>query len=227
MTKLALKLLFLTLICSGCKFNDQKSDDKIADEFEGIITYKLGYENFRDSDFYGDTLKVFYSHGKFSNMYNTKKSNGLKSYVYLPAENYEYMKFNNSDTLLWFNVADNSKMKLLNVTETNASKKILGYACKTLNIVSHYHDKDISFFQYERYIYSPSLLHFDKNKFKDFNFNFLNLSLNKAGGAYFLYYESYIPRVGKRTFEALKIERKKLDPEVFQVDRTKLREFKF
>ena len=187
--------------------------------FEGIITYKIDIrfkkENVQYREYFeqkfGDTLKVYYNEKGdiFKQYFNTGKS-GYDFNLYLTSNNHYYAKFKNLDTLYHYNVSEQS---LDFVKKTNGKgEEILGKKCDYIEIEAFEplgKQKVIQKFYYSGYPYlNPEL-------FKNFEDFYTNDLIEKAKSPFMkmeLDLDDYIV-----TFTAIKIKKKKLSTNIFQI----------
>ena len=205
MRNLILKIVFLLITISSL--------GQTQNSFEGIITYKVSV-NFIENDSpdkeyfeqkYGDTLKVYFN--KNGDIFKKIIGSGEYGYdfnLYLNRENNYYAKWKNLDTLYYYNVSEENLTELSRETGRIDDKinyfKIKGIEPNSRQIVT----------QKFYYTGSPYLNGKLFQKFSDFftdeyyqlsNSPFLKLELDLGNHII--------------TYEAVKIESKKLDDSIF------------
>jgi hypothetical protein len=225
MKKLQLIVFFLLLFCA-CHDSLDKSVDK-AKEFEGLITYKITYENFPEDHSYGDTMKIWYSKGNMLKLYNGKVSGGLRKEVFLVRGNKYFFQVGNSDSLFSGDIGNDKITKLLNSHHLFTDTRILGHTCEQI-------DQELEFIDSHApiastFMYSKDILPVDQNRFKGWKFASFDHYMEEAGVLYLSFKGTthYADRDGisSHTFTAVKILEQPVDQSIFEVDTSKVRPY--
>ncbi|KAA2243340.1 hypothetical protein F0L74_12610 [Chitinophaga agrisoli] len=196
-------------------------------EFEGIITYKIIYKDYTLGD-YGDTLKVFYSKGNMIRAYNTKDPKGLRKEIFLAKGPRYFMNIGPSDTLYSYDITSNNLV--LTDTKKLQSKKILNYTCERFDMYATLTTKSgAPVFTAQSTTFSRDALKVNPLHFKNWRFGNFNIYVEHAGSLP-LRSESttkYSDKtsMGTKIYEAVAIAPQQLDPKMFEIDESMVREF--
>jgi hypothetical protein len=197
-------------------------------EFEGVITYRISYVNCPDNIINGDTLSVFYSKGNLVKLYNGNKPDLPYREVYLLAGNQYYLQIRRSDTISRFDVRQNKNMDLVASSHSLSDTRILGYDCEDIKFQLKYHGNS-ELHMFNEFLYSTKVLKVNKDYFRDRKYVFFNQYIDESEAFYlkYIFGVQYLGRSGLSTITctAVKIEELKIDPSVFKVDTTKLKQF--
>jgi hypothetical protein len=216
-------MLLIPLI--ACNQNtDSKQDKK---NFEGVVTYKILYDNNDDTALYGDTMRMYYSNGNFIKEYNGESPKGLKREMFISSINKYYMNIGNSDSFYNYDITKNVNT-LVNSKHTQNDTAILGYSCDKVEFTQLHPNPN--FYIYNSYYYSDKVLRIDPKYFEAWNYGSFNKFINEAG-SFYLKFQTSIQYYGKKDlvtkiFEAVRIEEKKIDPQIFIIDSSKIERFK-
>lgn len=215
----------MLLISCGQK----KDEDSIKHEkyFEGVVTYKILYNNNEDTALYGDTMSVYYSNGNLIKEYNGKSPKGLKREIFIGSTNRYYMNIGSSDSLYHYDITKNDGI-LVSSKHINNDTTILGYSCDKIELNQMHTNPN--FYIYNSYYYSDKVLKVDPKHFKDWNYGSFNKFINEAG-SFYLKFQTSIQYYSKKNlvtkiFEAVNIEEKKIVSKLFSIDSSKITEFK-
>lgn len=220
--KQVVAITFLLLLFIGCKRKDETY-------FEGMITYKISYTSNDNEPSLGDTMKVYYSKGNLLKEYNGKNLKGLKKEIFLGATNEYYMQHVASDTLFSYDISNNT-LTLVGSKYAANNAQILGFDCNKVEHVQMMHPSELYIFFFSTYFYSTKALRINKTYFKNWKFGNFNTYTNEAGNFYLKCIGSHFKpgttELITRTYEAVNIQEKQIDPTMFYVDTLKVKAFK-
>lgn len=227
-------LLILSLFAVLFTACNSPSKPFTGKEFEGVITYKLTYQNYTDTSYtryYGDTMRAYYQQGKLLEVYNSKINGGLKKTLIIPEDKKGYMSINGSDTLQYFDITQSSAVagtkSTLTTFETHDTTAVfMGHTCKVIKTIFLHDAGDVRYLEYRTFVYSPDALHMNAAHFKDYEYMAFNRTMAQSN-AYYLYCEQTFQHVGTMKYTAVKIESKKLDNSIFNFDHTKVKLFSY
>lgn len=217
-----MSVMFVALILS-CN----SSPTQIEDEFEGMIIYKITYKNSADTLIYGDTLRVTYSKGNLLYEYNSKVPNGLRKMVYLWKKSSLYSYIGDSDTALTSDITSLQGLIRTSSIQSKSEQVILGHKCEEISNISVHLGKD-TYYLHEKYLFSRDMLKVNKAYFKNWNHGYFNDFISETG-VFYLKYEGEVKydenvSFGTRIFQAVNVEPKAINPKVFYIDTSKLKE---
>jgi hypothetical protein len=222
-------LPFAIIIFLFCCQNQPDNPPFQGKEFEGVITYRAEYVNFPSNLQYGDTVKIYYSHGNLLKTSNGKNPAVIHHEVLLLAGNKYYFNKGDPDTLYSVDIGDNSSATLDKEIHAPSETRILGHTCeKFIQEMTPTHHK--SFHATEEYYYSKDVLRVNKDYFKDRKLEFYNQFIDESGALQLKFIFSYEfpdePKTHSFSFTAVNIKAEKIDPALFYVDSTKARPYK-
>lgn len=207
------------LFCAAaCREPDRTKDGK---EFEGVITYKILYNNKDDASVYGDTMRVYYSKGNIARVYNSQGAGAIRKEFFYGESRRYLIQLAASDTVLTYDMGDRGNFTLAATKRSSEDTKILGHVCKKMEFDEVYR-RGPNFKVRIGYLYSPGVLKVNKHHFKDWNFGHFNAYINEAG-VFYLKCETSVgddTKLITRTYTAVDIQEQKIDSSVFHVDTT-------
>src|ERR1700754_4239046 len=124
MKKLSFILFFLPVYWS-CN-NSTTNGPLHRKEFEGLVTYRITYENHPEDISYGDTLKLWYSKGNLIKSYNGKAVHGIRKEIFLIKGNRYFFQVRDSDSLITADIASEKYMTLVSSQHSITDTRILG-----------------------------------------------------------------------------------------------------
>lgn len=196
-------------------------------EFEGVITYAICHPNDPDSALYGDTVKIFYSHGNMIKEYNDTSPTGLKREVFLKKGARYYLNIGGSDTLYDFDItARDLRIKNFQVVDTSIT--VLGYPCETILYRQSYKDEDGLQIN-STYSYSKNALLVNAEDLANWKFGNFDVFVKESGHFYMEYiYEARSSHglLTKRIFHAVHVQEQWLDSSLFSIGNKPVKEFK-
>jgi hypothetical protein len=197
-------------------FRDSAAD--YSNYFEGVVTYMIRYES---SDPAIQTVDLAAANGTMSEFYfkggnYLQRSNGRHKYaeLYLWKENKFYEQAVKGDTIKWLDCSKkNEFLTNLEVTE-NFTEMIMDHKCKMLKMETN----DFSGQKYRTGYYSFCCdLKIDPNWFQKCRYRTANKMYAKTESIPLKI--SYIRNNYKVIMTAIKLEKRKLDNAVFELDR--------
>jgi hypothetical protein len=214
------------MLLSACAQKTPGNNKKERNDFEGIVTYKIIEDDFYKNRSYGDTMRLYYSHGNVIKEYNGKLP-VLRKEIFLGSSNKYYMKIGDNDTLYGYDLKQNNSVTT-GTSNVDKDTIILGHTCNKIGFDIHYTNPDL--FTYCFFWYSPDVLRIDPQYFKDWKFGNFDQFINQSGCLY-LKFQGSIKYLSQnkfvtRTYEAVSIEEKKLDPEIFSIENAPITEYK-
>jgi hypothetical protein len=226
--------IFLAIALSSCNFSKGIKDKAPVKEFEGIITYKIEYTSWRDSDQakpYIDTLKLYYSHG---NIMKIRSGNGLmsaKKEIILLQNHQYYFKLVNKDTLFRFDITKSPGMELSEMHVNDYDKQILGHKCERVDLSIKHTRKGPAFFTENSFIFSRDYLQINRENIDWYKFAFFDKFIDESGCLYLGYKYALHSSIDNKViesfnYEAISVKEQKIDPKIFEVDNLPLKDFK-
>lgn len=199
-------------------------------EFEGVITYRITYDNWPEDYSYGDTLKVWYSKGDLIKVYNGKAVKGFRKEIFLLNGNKYFFQVGNSDSLYSIDIGSDKYMKLVDSHHSFTDTRILGHTCEQIDQDLQYAGKNQAPFIFSL-LYSKGVLPMDKDHFKDRKLSGFDRFIDESGAFYlrFRYTAQLANRSGLSTytFTATNIREQPVDPAIFNTDTSKVKPFVF
>ena len=191
-------------------------------EFEGVITYRITYDNYPEEFSYGDTMKAWYSKGDLIKLYNGKAVNGMRKELFLLKGNKYYFQMGKYDSLFSYNIGSDKFMKLVDSRHSFPETRILGHTCEQI-------DQDLQLYtatnhakEFATFLYSKDILPVEKDHFKDRKISCFDRFIDESGVFYLQFKgtSQFDGHTGLSSFifTAIDIKEQPVDPSIFNVD---------
>jgi hypothetical protein len=187
--------------------------------FEGIITYKvktlLKVKDHPANEYflqkYSDTLEFYVNKkGDFKRHYKGFREFGMDWNIYLKDKNEYYAKWHNMDSIFYYECSE-IVTELISI-DKGESKKILGETCQSITLIQL--EPNLQETITSTYYYSGNQT-INQGIFNNFKESYFN-KIYEISNSHFLKWE-FENLNTHVTFEAINIERKKLEDEIFEV----------
>jgi hypothetical protein len=224
-------LFFVCLL--GCGLS--KTKDSRVKEFEGVITYSVSSTTYKydttrlvDSTCYYDTMKCYYSHGNTLKIESGNNPGKINKVIYLPAEGKQFLGFTNVDSLSWFDVTEHTNIGEKQLISSKTNEHILSRNCEKFTVKTMFNVSSFYCFVVDDYFFSKGYLPIDDQHFTNCNYNGYNAYTSQAGSLFlshqYAVYSAPMDKIEyKLLFKAISVEERELDPEIFRIDRSKLK----
>ncbi len=221
-------IFFLLPVYWSCK-NSATNQPLNKKEFEGLVTYRITYDNHPEDNSYGDTLKLWYSKGNLIKNYNGKAEHGIRKEIFLIKGNRYFFQVGNSDTLINADIGSDKYMILVSSQHSITDTRILGHTCEQVDQELEYNRFKLPVFV--SYLYSKDVLPMDPDYFKNRKFSCFDRFIEESGVFFlrYVYKVQYPGRTGPSifTFTAIDIKEQPVDPTIFNIDTSKVKPFPY
>lgn len=210
----------------ACK-NKSERDAFKGKEFEGLITYRITYDNYPAEYGYGDTMLVWYSKGNLVKLFNNKLIKGLRKEIFLVKGNKYFFQVGNSDSLFSGDIGTEKRTKLLHSQHSFTDTRILGHTCEQIEQEMEFTKTKANVLS--TYLYSKGVLPMNSDYFSGKKFASFDRYMDEAG-EFYLHFKGtaqYADKTGLSSyiFTAIKIQGQPVDPALFSVDTSIVRPF--
>jgi hypothetical protein len=222
---LQLSTFFLLLLACNAPSKNEPFKGK---EFEGLITYRVTYDNYPREGAFGDTLWVWYSKGDLLKVCNSKRADASRKELFLLKGNRYFFQLGDSDSLYYADIGSDRLTTLEDSRHFATETRILGQDCDEIEHRLKLNKWQSSFVS--TYLYSQNVLRMDKRLFRLRKFASFDVYMEEAGAFYLKYTESeQFPGkkgLSSHSFTAVKIQEGPVDPKIFLLDTSKARLFR-
>ena len=201
------KIIILGLVMSSCSTNSQTKETKY---FEGNMKFKNEYSIKTDKvtpeyldKIFGKTADLYFKEGNYLEIYD---GGFMLEQLYRKADNRNYIKKNQSDSLFWYSCATPGQ-KMVKY-EINPNKEtILGILCD--EYITYYDNKKVTFY------YNKDTLKINPEWYYPFTLTNKNVNTSRMKSAYLKFKIEYADFLF--TVTATSITHKKIDDKIFDL----------
>lgn len=196
--------------------------------FEGEIYYHVEYDMLNDKlsknllvQEMGDSVAAYIKPDKFLLIYNTKGKFGKKKTIFLLKEGYGYIDFEKSDTIVKFNLSEESGELIKFSRNYRDRRQVLNELCESITI--EFKPMGESDFVHERrgkYYFSSKNHRLNPKFYENYKNNFWNLFVQESESISIRKEVEYFP-VFKLVQEAYAIVKKEIPDSIFEINQNK------